>query len=419
MMADFISIRDDLIVVGAGPAGLMAALLCAEAGLRIRILEKTAKPGRKLMLTGSGQCNLTHDGAIREFLPHYAEHSNFIKRALLGFTNQDLMDFFTSRGIPLITRKDGKIFPAGLQAGMILNTLLNRIRAAGGILECNSAVTRIDVDSAGFYIETGKKKFQAQRVLMACGGLSYPQTGSDGTGWKIARELGHCLIEPRPALTPVYPYHFTWSHLAGLSFNSSIVSFGMDKKLKKQFSGELLITHKGFSGPVILHSSRYLAQGHEISINFTGIPADQYNAQLLNQFRSHPTRNLENALSSGELTRKFVATLLEELGIDGTVNCAQVTQNQRKNWVNTITNYRCVVEKIGGFEVAMVTAGGVSTDEINPKTLESRQINSLYFAGEMINIDGDTGGFNLQAAFSTAVAAARSIIASFSTEPIQ
>ena len=405
----------DIIIIGAGPAGLFCALQVKEGAgrnLRVIVLEKNARCGKKLLITGTGQCNITHCGDIREFFTHYGKHGAFLRPALLGFTNRDLITFFESHGLAMITDANGKVFPATRKASDVLNLLLTECKDRGVEIRCSEAVIRIDREKEVFFVATETARYTAAQVVIATGGASYPGTGSTGDGYRLAAELGQPVTPIRPALVAVYVKDYLFPHLTGISFEGVQVSLFRDGKKVSQSTGDLLFTHAGLSGPVILHLSRYIAAGDMLKVSFIpGMDRETVQKDLVEKIASSGIRQVKTLLSDYHLPERFIKELLEQTGIPVDLKCAHISKKARNTLITHLTEFPFTVKDVGGFEEAMVTAGGISLTDVDPKTMASKRVPGLFFIGEVLDIDGDTGGYNLQAAFSTAFAAARAITA--------
>lgn len=397
----------DLLVVGGGPAGLFGALRAAERGLSVRLLEKNPQAGKKLLVTGSGQCNLTHGAPLETFYGAYGNRKRFVRPALLNFPPAALQDFFRSRGVHLITRPDGKVFPASLRAGEILQLLLGQCRSAGVEIMYKKPVTALIRNEGGFAVTAGGETLRSRLVLLACGGASWPGTGSTGDGYPLAAWLGHRIIPPRPALTTVYPKGYDASACAGLALPETLVTFWRSGRKTGERTGDILFTHKGLSGPGILDSSRDLLPGDELHLRLTdSADKGEIDRRLLAACAGSPRRALKNLLSGFGLPESLTLIVLKRCGIVPDTTGAALTRKERVLLAENLFGFRFIVKTLGGFNEAMATAGGVDTDQVNPKTMESRLVPGLFLAGEILDVDGDTGGFNLQFAFSSAALAA-------------
>lgn len=399
-----------LVVIGGGPAGLFCALRASGNGRRILILEKKPHPGRKLLLSGLGQCNITHDEEIGSFLSHYGDNGRFLKSALMNFQNRDLISFFTERGLPLMTEPGGKVFPRSRKASGVLDILVKECTAAHVEIRCEDPVLEVSIRDERFSIRTEQEMYLADRLVIATGGLTYPATGSTGDGYVFARALGHSVTEVSPALAAVTVEDYRFSDLAGISFADVIISLTRAGRKIRRHTGDLLFTHSGLSGPGILDFSRFIHPGDTLRISF--LPsADHQKVKetLVNRISAAGNARVRTVLTGFDLPERFVSKLLTLTGIDLDLTGAHLSRKDRSTLIELLTGCPFVVGRLGGIHEAMVTRGGVSLAEIDPKTMESRLVPRLFFVGEVLDIDGDTGGYNLQAAFSTAALAARKI----------
>ncbi len=390
----------DVIIIGAGPAGLFAAANIKNK--KVLIIEKNKTPGRKLLLSGSGQCNYTNNCEISEFLKKYGEKGRFIKTALYNFTNHDLINFFKDNRLNSTIREDNKVFPHSFKAIDVLNVLIDCLGLTEMLI--NTAVDKVSYDenSKLFFIKTDTASYACHNLIIATGGKSYPNTGSTGDGFKFAESLGHSIVEPKPALTPVYVKSYQFSELSGISFENIKISLFKNNKKAKEFTGDFLFTHVNISGPVIINNSRYMEAGDIIKINFTSFHnEDEFRIYFENLIASSKS-NIKAALKELNFPKRFVDKILQICNVDENLSCSQLNKNSRKSLIEMFSAHPMEIKKLGDYHIAMVTKGGVSTDEINPKTMESKKIPCLYFPGEVLDYDGDTGGFNIQAAFSTA-----------------
>lgn len=396
--------------MGAGPAGLFCAIHLSASGKRVLVLEKKDSCGKKLLITGTGQCNLTHGGDIREFISHYGDHGKFLRPSLMGFTNRDLIGFFESHGLSMVTDENDKIFPVTRKASDVLAILLDECRKTGVEIRSGEEVRSIEKTETGFLAETDKNRYPASNFVIATGGASYPSTGSTRDGYRFAAGLGQPVTQIKPALAAVYVRNYPFSGLSGISFGNVTVSLIRENKMIRQLSGDLLFTHRGLSGPVILHLSRYIEAGDVLKVSFLpGMGCETLQNDLIKKMAAHGTRQVKTVLSGYGLPERFMKELMSQAEIPPELTCAHITKDMRNKLVELLTEYPFTVDACGGFSEAMVTAGGVALEEVNPKTMESKLVSGLYFIGEVLDIDGDTGGYNLQAAFSTAFAAAKGI----------
>ena len=403
--------KHSLVVIGGGPAGLFCALRASGNGRRILILEKKAHPGRKLLLSGLGQCNITHDEDVGSFLSHYGDNGRFLKPALMNFQNLDLIAFFTGRGLPLITEPGGKVFPRSRKSSEILDILVKDFAAAQVEIRCEDPVLEVSARDEGFSIRTDRATYRAGQLVIATGGITYPATGSTGDGYVFARTLGHSVTEVSPALAAVTIEDYRFSDLAGISFTDVIISLYCAGQKVRRHTGDLLLTHSGLSGPGILDLSRFIRPGDTLRVSFLpSVDHQKVRETLLSRISASGKARVRTVLTGFDLPERFVNKLLTLAGIDPDMTGAHLSRKDRSALIELLTGCPFVVGRLGGVHEAMVTRGGVSLPEIDPKTMESRLVHGLFFVGEVLDIDGDTGGYNLQAAFSTAALAARRIV---------
>lgn len=401
----------DIIIVGAGPAGLFAAAnIIDKKDKKVLILEKNEMAGKKLLLSGAGQCNYTNNCEVSEFLQKYGDKGRFIKTALYNFTNHDAIEFFNKNNLKSTVREDGKVFPSSFRARDVLDLLINCADYAEILL--NSRVEKVSYHEYKelFYVKTGQNSFTGKNLIIATGGKSYPNTGSTGDGYDFAKSLGHTILEPKPALTPVYVVNYPFRDLSGISFENIKVSLWKDNKKAHEFTGDFLFTHLNISGPVIINNSKHMNPGDILKINFTSFyNEEEFKIYFENLIASSGKLNIKTALKELNMPRRFFEKILEMAGIDENLSCSQLNKDSRKKLIQLLAFHPMEIKNLGDYHIAMVTKGGVSTKEMNPKTMESKKIPGLYFAGEVLDYDGDTGGFNIQAAFSTAKLAAENI----------
>jgi len=397
----------DVIIIGGGPSGLFAGTFLEEQD--VLILEKNSTAGEKLLLSGSGQCNFTNNMETASFIKHYNKKENFIKAALKSFTNKDLMEFLEKRGLPSVIREDGKVFPKSMDASDFLHLLLTLNKANGNCIYHNCSVSKIEFKDTVFTVETDLKTCRSRKIIIATGGKSYPQTGSDGSGLILAQKLGHTITETHPSLAPVFSKKNSLAELSGISFKNAAVHLYRDNKKFGTYSGELLITHRGLSGPVIINNSRDMRDGDMLKISFTGHSYEEINAKFMTAKNTNGKQSIRKFLQSTGLPERMASFFIQERAIDEKITLAQLGKGERSSLLHEISEYFFLIDNVGGYQVAMATTGGVSTSEVNRSTMESKICPGLYFAGEILDVDGDTGGFNIQWAASSAVCAARAI----------
>ncbi|HNT27802.1 MAG TPA: NAD(P)/FAD-dependent oxidoreductase [bacterium] len=400
--------RFDVVIVGAGPAGLMAAAHLP-AGVKAIVLEKGTRPGRKLLISGSGQCNLTAVEDIAEFERHYGRNGRWLRPALRNFTNRDLVLFFERRGVPCLCTAEGKYFPASLRAADILDALRSGLRRTGMLLQGDRPVERIVPVERWLVIQAGGDTYETRAVVVATGGKSYPQTGSTGDGQRLAAALGHTIVPLRPALAPVVPVRHPLAPLAGNSCEDAGLTVWRGGRKVHAAQGAMLITHTGFSGPLILDAARYLAPDDILRISFMTVPRDRFLRDIVAEVRGRGAVSVKSMLKGAALTKNLREALIRQAGVDPDGRAADLSRDRLAALADAFCAFPVTVRSLGGFETAMATAGGVSLDEVDPKTMMSKIVPGLFFAGEVLDIDGDTGGYNLQAAFSTGALAGRSI----------
>jgi len=406
----------DLIVAGAGPAGLFCAIQAAAGGLSVCVLEKNASAGKKLLISGSGRCNLTNMAPIGDFPARYGPASRFVAPALRNFTNLDLIEYFAGRGVPLVEMNDGKVFPKSQKARDILDALLADAKRLGvdffygcliDVVDVGRGIFRASVDMPPSGDGSPTREFLARNLLLATGGKSYPVTGSAGCGHRIAKPHGHTIIETAPALAPIVVDGYRFAECAGISVSAATIRIIREGKTVHAARGDVLFTHKGLSGPGILDASRYIRKGDEVRIGL--IPEtspEELDQRILMAAESSGARSIKSFLTSLGIPERLALATFAFCGIDGNSSLARLGRDARKKICSTVGSLPFAVADLGGFHEAMATRGGVALSEVNPKTMESRIVPGLYFAGEVLDVDGDTGGFNIQFAFSSGKLAA-------------
>ena len=403
-----------IIVVGAGPAGMMSAIRASQLHQAVTLIEKTPAPGHKLLLSGKGRCNLTNTCPLDEFISHFSTGA-FLRDAFKKFFNQDLMAFFEKRGLKLKVERQERVFPANDRSVSIRDVLMRELAQQKVTVLYKTAVTDIAVAHGAVraVMLNKKQEFPVDRLILATGGVSYAFTGSTGDGIKLAQALGHRVTDLRPGLVPltvkkdfVLPQGLTLKNIR-LHFSGAKASFSSD-------IGEMVFTHFGISGPLVFSSSGpvvdWLREKQQViaSIDFKpGLSIEQLEQRLLRDFKEQAKKNIRTVLK-GLLPLRMVDIFVARLNIKPDVKCNQVTAPARQGLLAMLKEFPMTVTGSLPMEEAMVTRGGVSLKDIDPRTMGSRLIKGLYFAGEMIDVDADTGGFNLQAAFSTGYLAGES-----------
>jgi len=410
----------EVIVIGAGPAGLMAAGQAATAGVQTLLLERMERPGRKLEITGKGRCNLTNIIPVEEFLSHFGPQGSFLRQSFALFFNQDLIAFLECVGVETSVERGGRVFPSSGDARWVTDRLVDWALGCGVTLRVKTRARRVITDEkgvAGMELDTGTR-LGCRCVVIACGGASYPATGSSGDGYRMAQALGHTLTPIRPALVPITTRGKVARLLQGVSLANIRVTVLADGKKVVEDFGEMMFTHFGISGPIILTLSGCivdaLGAGKHVSVSIDlkpALDAHKLEARLLRDLDALGKAHYRTLLK-GLLPQKMIDVSAALTGIPLDKPCHQVTAAERKRLLEWLKDFRLEVSGHLPLEAAMVTAGGVSLKEVNPKTMESRLVPGLYFAGEVLDLAADTGGYNLQAAFSTGWAAGRAAAAS-------
>ncbi len=398
----------DVIIIGAGPAGLFAGLSINGKKFKTLIIEKKQTPGKKLLLSGGGQCNFTNSSEIREFNVRY-NNKNFVTPSLRSFSNNDLIDFLDKKCFKSLIRDDGKVFPESARASDLAD-LFVRLNIENGVdIISGTDVKSVSRDEECFNITTSGTSYNSRYLIIATGGKSYPQTGSDGTGFKLAEMLGHSITVLKPSLAPVFIKNHKLMELSGISFNNAKIDLYRNNTKTGSFTGELLITHKGFSGPAILNNSRYMENLDLLKISFTGKNFEETD-QILQAGRNNSGKqSVKKFLQILNIPERLILFILNTLEISPGAQVSQLSREQRISLARYLSEYPSIINMVGDFSSAMATSGGVLTSEINKKTMESRICPGLYFAGEVLDIDGDTGGYNIQWAISSGRLAAMSI----------
>ncbi len=395
-----------VIVVGAGASGLMAAGVAAKRGLSVLLLERNASVGRKLIISGKGRCNLTNETDIDGLLENIPGNPKFLRTALYRFGPRETMAFFVAHGVPLKTERGGRVFPESDNAGEIVQALAGFCRSNGVRLQTGAAVRRLltaEGRLTGVLLDD-HSFLAADAVILATGGASYPGTGSTGDGYRMAAELGHTIIPIRPSLVPLETIEHWPAEAQGLSLrNVTLTAFSPDGKMLHRELGEMLLTHFGVTGPLVLTASRYVGDtpGSRLEIDLKpGLGDAALDARVLRDFAEFSRREYANALSE-LLPRTFIPVFVHLSRVPPHTPVHQITREQRQAIVHLLKHLPLTVKGTRPFAEAVVTVGGVSTREIDPRTMQSKLLPGLFFTGEVIDVDALTGGYNLQIAWST------------------
>jgi predicted Rossmann fold flavoprotein len=405
-------VEQDLIVIGGGPAGMMAAGHAGESGAKVLLVEKTYRLGSKLLMTGGGRCNITNTADMKEFISAFGKNGKFLFRALSIFSNQDLIRFLSVRGVETRNDPDGKVFPANDSAESVLAAMRAYLEENNVCILHNTAVTGIVTMSekhatvSGVTTE-GDGLLHARKVIVATGGMSYPKTGSSGDGYALARQCGHTLVPPMPGLIPLESDESFIKELQGLTLKDILISVVVNGKSKAGEKGDLLFTHFGVSGPTVLILSGIvvdrLAEGGDVSLSLQLRPSvgpAEFDRFLQKEFESRGQKTFFGYLKE-TLPVSFARVFERRSGVKQNQLCCSIRREERKRVAALFTDFRIHITRPRPIEEAIVTRGGVALEEIDPRTMESRLVRGLFFCGEVIDIDGITGGYNLQGAFST------------------
>lgn len=403
----------DAVVIGGGAAGMMCSAVAAERGLDVILLEPNKILGRKLRITGKGRCNVTNNCDIREFLNNIPGDGRFLYSALNRLSPRDTMELFESLGLHLKTERGNRVFPVSDNANDVAGTLQRYMNRAGVRVIHSSAKHIITEADTVTGVETCDGVIECRAAVICTGGLSYPLTGSRGAGYKMAQELGHTVTPTRPSLVPLESDDDYCAEMQGFSLKNVTLSAYEDDKLIYKELGEMLFTHFGVSGPLVLsassHMRRFGEAKYELRIDLKpGLDEKKLDARLLRDFEKYANRDFANSL--GDLAGKAMIPVLVRLsGIPAETKVNSITREQRHELLRLLKSFPVSVSGPRPIDEAIVTSGGVSTKEINPRTMQSKLVCGLYFAGEVMDLDAYTGGFNLQIAWSTAYVAANSI----------
>lgn len=400
----------DVIVIGGGAAGCMAALAAAEKGASVTLLERNSKLGRKLYITGKGRCNVTNDCAVSEVLQNVPHNSRFLTSSVTRFPPEQVKRFFEERGVPLKTERGNRVFPQSDHAADIIDALLLALRRARvSIVQDRASGLRLDGETLKG-VEGEHSFYPCRAVVVATGGVSYPLTGSTGDGYTLAQALGHTVLPPKASLVPLVAEQSFCAQMQGLSLKNVAIRVRTEKK-KTIFAeqGEMLFTHFGLSGPLILtasaHMRDYEKEHYSILLDLKpALDEEKLDKRLLRDLEENANRNFQHVLE-GLVPRLMVPVLLDLTGVPGDVKANSITRPQRRRLLETLKCIRIDISGPRPVEEAIVTSGGIKVSEVNPTTMESKKARGVFFAGEVLDVDAYTGGFNLQIAWSTGRAA--------------
>lgn len=413
-----------VIVIGGGPAGMMAAITAAENGNKVILLEKMEELGRKLLITGKGRCNITSSLPMEDFIPNTPGNGQFLYSCFKNYTNKDIIEFLKNEGLEVKEERGNRIFPTSDKSIDVLECFKNKLKELNVDIRYNTKVVEIFSNNEDrklmVKIEKGSL-LEADKVILATGGKSYPLTGSTGDGYKIAEKLGHTVTKIRPSLVPLECYEKNMcKDLQGLSLRNVNIEFKNTENNKVIYEdfGEMIFTHFGISGPTILSGSAHLVRYKNIDeliknkkiilkIDFKpALSEEKLDERILRDFSELKNKQFKNSLDK-LLPQKLIPIIIEKSNIDFDKRVNEITKQERKNLVKLLKNFVLTISDFRPIEEAIVTSGGINIKEINPKTMESKLVPGLYFAGEIIDVDSYTGGFNLQIAYSTGYTAGK------------
>lgn len=405
-----------VIVVGGGPAGMMSAITAAENGNEVTIIEKMPSFGKKLLITGKGRCNITSSLYMSEFIKNTPGNGKFLYSAFQNYTNKDIIEFLKKQGLEVKEERGNRIFPVTDKSIDVLNCFKKRIDELKIQYKLNTRVEKILIrNNEVLAVRTDKEIIQTDKIILATGGKSYPLTGSTGDGYKIAKDIGHTIVPIKPSLVPLEVYEKeSCKKLQGLSLRNVGIKIIDDdrKKIVYEDFGEMVFTHFGISGPMILSGSAHLVKYKDIdyllrnkyirmSIDLKpALTEEQLDDRILRDFKEFKNKQFKHSLDK-LLPQKMIPLIIVLSKIDENKRVNEITKEERRNLVQLLKNFTITIKDFRPVEEAIITCGGINTKEINPKTMESKIIKGLYFAGEIIDVDAYTGGFNLQIAYST------------------
>lgn len=411
----------NVIVIGGGAAGMMAAIMSARNGNKVIILEKMRSLGRKLSITGKGRCNITNATDMDNFIKNVPGNGRFLYSAFSQFTNQDTIDFFNEIGVKTKVERGDRIFPVSDSAMDVIDKLKKELDKRKVKVIVNSRVEKILVEDGKVVgVKTADNTYSCDKVILATGGKSYPTTGSTGDGYKMAEMLGHTIVKPKASLVPIELYEKDIVDLQGLSLKNVSIKIKDGQKLVYEDFGEMLFTHFGVSGPIILSSSAHLLRvknvdeklkKKEITLEIDlkpALTAEKLETRIQRDFEKYTRKQYKNSLND-LLPGKMINYIIKKSNIPEEKQTDQITKEERRKLAETLKKLEFKIKGFRTIDEAIITAGGINIKEINSSTMESKLVNGLFFAGEIIDVDAYTGGFNLQIAFSTAYLAAKNV----------
>jgi len=418
------------VIIGGGPAGMMSAISAAENRSpkdEVIIVEKKNMLGKKLLITGKGRCNITSSLEMEDFIKNTPGNGMFLYSSFQQFTNKDIINFLKKQGLEVKEERGSRIFPITDKSTDVLNCFINRLKELKVKIYLNENVEQIitqktEEEQKVIGIKTNKRKIEADKVILATGGKSYPLTGSTGEGYKMAKELGHTITEIKPSLVPLETYEVE-KELQGLSLKNVKIQLKdtSKKRIIYEDFGEMIFTHFGVSGPTILSSSAHLVRYKNIENLFKerkiilkidlkpALSEEKLNDRILRDFEEEKNKQFKNSLNK-LLPQKMINSVIKKSKIDPQKQVNTITKQERTRLIEVLKGFELEIKKFRPIEEAIITSGGIKIKEINPKTMESKKVKGLYFAGEIIDVDSYTGGFNLQIAYSTGYVAGKTKI---------
>lgn len=409
-----------VVVIGGGPAGMMSAIMAKEAGNEVILIEKMKSLGRKLLITGKGRCNITSSLPMEEFIKNTPGNGKFLYSVFNNFSNKDIIKFLNKEGLEVKEERGNRIFPVTDKSQDVLDCFIKKLKKDKVEIHYNEKVEEILYDKKEDEkivtgVRTSKGEIKADKVILATGGKSYPLTGSTGDGYCLAQKLGHTITNLKPSLVPIEIFEKSiCKNLQGLSLRNVSIKIIDNENKKEIYSdfGEMLFTHFGVSGPIILSSSAHLVRYKNIDEKFKNknikiivdfkpaLSEEKLEARILRDFEEFKNKQFKNSLDK-LLPQKLIPVIIKLSNINENKKVNEITKEERKQLVILLKNFTLTLEKLRPIEEAIITSGGINIKEINPKTMESKLVKNLYFAGEIIDVDSYTGGFNLQIAYST------------------
>lgn len=395
---------EKIAVIGGGPSGMIAAGIAASRGKSVTLFEKNERLGKKLFITGKGRCNITNASPIDEFFDYVVTNKRFLYSSFYSFTNEDIINLLEENGLAVKIERGNRVFPSSDKSSDVLKAFTRFLNKNKVNIQLNTRINSIEKDGDSFILNTHNNKFMFDKLIIATGGKSYPATGSTGDGYDFAKRLGHSITKIKPSLVPI-EINAKWiKDLQGLSLkNVELSAFNRNKFIHKEF-GEMVFTHYGISGPIVLSISNYIHdQSNKIVLSLDFKPAlsrEKLESRILRDFEQYKNKQIKNSLFD-LLPKKIIPWIILQSGIDPEKPVNQITIEERSSLIETIKGFNMNFKSFRSIEEAIVTSGGISTNEINPSTMESKLVDNLYFTGEVIDVDALTGGYNLQIAYST------------------